>query len=193
MPDTPYIPAQVPVLSQRGGHLASASWLLYQQQQDQRLSRLEAKGSEHIFGTNLDRLALVPDVFPRGTLMIETDRCCLVYGAGVTVPDRWSYVAGTWSVPFAQAPTDLGLYDEGLLLNVTDFGHVLRWDGAGWTWGPGDSGNGYYVTRPAASAPSGPGWQLCNGAATTYLALAGPLLALVAFVTPVVANQYFRR
>lgn len=57
--------------------------------------------------------------------------------------------------------------DEGLLVEVTDYAHILRWTGSAWEWGPGETGGGY--VQAFAVDPTGAGWQLCDGSTVDYL------------------------
>jgi hypothetical protein len=82
--------------------------------------------------------------------------------------------------------------DAGALFAVSDYNHVVRWNGTIFEFGPGDPGNGFYASFAVPPALSG-GWQRCDGSATTYLVVGAATLQTAAFVTPVVANQYFRR
>lgn len=53
------------------------------------------------------------------------------------------------------------------LVWVTDFGHLLRWTGSTYEWGPGEQGSGFitaFLTDPTAA-----GWALCNGATVDRL------------------------
>lgn len=52
--------------------------------------------------------------------------------------------------------------DEGLLVEVTDYAHVLRWTGTAWQWGPGETGGGFFGVF--AITP-GTGWHACDGSA----------------------------
>lgn len=61
----------------------------------------------------------------------------------------------------------LGPENAGQQVWVTDFNHVLFWNGTGFEWGPGENGSGYI--EPFLSAPSSNGWQLCDGSITTRL------------------------
>lgn len=92
----------------------------------------------------------------------------------------------------AAQPTALTAADAGRLYYVTDFGHCCRWDGAQWTFAPGDPGNGFVSDH--AFAPQEVGWQLSNGAATTYLTVGGTTLTETAFLTLILGpTMYFRR
>lgn len=101
-----------------------------------------------------------------GTLYVETDRNGLVYlydGAG------WKYVAGTYQRAQSQLAAlvaTLGANDAGLLVEVTDFAHTLRWSGSAWQWGSGEQGGGMLVSF--AVSP-GTGWAACNGGTVPYL------------------------
>lgn len=78
----------------------------------------------------------------------------------------------------AGQPT-LGPGDVGFVGLVTDYNHLVVWDGAAWQ--PYDAGSGYFAMLPVA--PTTVGWQLCDGTATHYLGYGGTLTA-VAFTTP---------
>jgi hypothetical protein len=80
--------------------------------------------------------------------------------------------------PFTQSalPTNLTANEKGFLVEVSDFGHTLRWNGSGWGWGPGDSGSGYisgFLETPTAS-----GWALCDGSTVKRLNSDGTLTSV---------------
>lgn len=80
--------------------------------------------------------------------------------------------------------------DAGYLAFETETGHTLRWTGSAWEFAPGDKGNGFREDRAFAPQDSGY-WRLCDGGATTYLAL-GAALSLTAFTTPdLVTDEVF--
>lgn len=81
----------------------------------------------------------------------------------------------------AEQPT-LSTGDSGFIYNVTDYSHRVRWDGSVWGWAPGDPGNDYIALM--RGVPQGNGWQLCDGTATTFLAIGGASLTTTAFTTP---------
>lgn len=68
------------------------------------------------------------------------------------------------------------------------FNHMLRFDGTGFTFAPGDTGSGY--TQAFLSAPTAVGWQLCNGATFSYLKADGTVANQI---LPNTAGLYFRR
>jgi len=83
----------------------------------------------------------------------------------------------------------LGSQDTGLLINVTDFNHVLEWDGAQWTWGPGENGSGYAVLF--GIPPTVNGWHMEDGTlAVPYLKGDGTTGTVD---LPVSAGNYFRQ
>lgn len=84
----------------------------------------------------------------------------------------------------AEQPTGLTIDNDGMLFFVTDFGHLVRWDGplGMWKFAPGDVGNGFF--RDYAITPQESGWVLCNGAVTTYLVVGGATLTTANFTTP---------
>lgn len=69
----------------------------------------------------------------------------------------------------------LGPADAGFLGFVTDYGHFVKWDGAVWSFAPGDVGNGF--RRDFAIVPQEPGWQLMDGSLNVpYLVVGGAAL-----------------
>lgn len=105
-----------------------------------------------------------------GGLYYENDRGLLY----VSDSSKWLYVAGTMACTQSARPGDLSAADTGLLVNITDYAHLLRWNGKGFEWAPGDPGSDYVELR--CSAPAGNGWQLCNGFIDlTYLKSDGTL------------------
>lgn len=62
----------------------------------------------------------------------------------------------------------LGPNDYNVLVEVTDFRHILRWDGARFRWGPGEDGRHDIVGMPI-DPDDLTGWQLCDGTTVTYL------------------------
>lgn len=146
--------------------------------------------------THAQRLAsLTQDVLTRpiGSVLFETDRLLTYVALGPTVASE-VYAGGVYSVVAANVPTGLGASDAGLLVFVTDFSHLFRWDGAAWAWGPGDPGSGAIVAFGTGIVPvPATGWQACNGAATTYIIPSGDAITTLPFTTPVTAGSFFRR
>lgn len=71
----------------------------------------------------------------------------------------------------------LTLQDSGQLVYVTDYNHMLRWDGTGFQWGPGENGSGYisaFLNDPSPTT----GWQVCDGSGTTKLNSDGTITAV---------------
>lgn len=105
------------------------------------------------------------------TQFFITDRNFVEYVVRVVGgANKWVYQAGTYGL--AQAGIAglkgfngavLGTNDNGLLIEVTDYAHVLKWSGTAWGWGPGESGSGYF--QDFAVAPTGTGWHACDGSA----------------------------
>ena len=71
----------------------------------------------------------------------------------------------------AALPT-LGAGDAGYMAWVTDYQHLLFWNGTAWQWGPGENGSGYIQFFAVAPA-FGTGWALVDGSAITYLTSTG--------------------
>lgn len=134
--------------------------------------------------THDNRLALYPaENSPVGTLFWETDRTVLYVVTETAGVRSWSYSAGMYSTTFANRPTDLSTADVGFLYMPSVYIHICRWSGSGWAIT--DGGGGYIVDAIVAL---GAGWILCDGTATTYLALSGADLAETAF-TPTDENS----
>ncbi|MDE2099617.1 MAG: hypothetical protein KGL39_20360 [Patescibacteria group bacterium] len=123
-----------------------------------------------------------PTQQPVNTQIVITDRNFIVYVVQkVSGTNKWVYEAGTYSVVQSAIAglkgfngAALGTTDSGLLINVTDYAHVLKWGGAAWGWGPGELGSGYL--QDFAAAPTGNGWHLCDGTAgVSYLKADGTL------------------
>ena len=71
----------------------------------------------------------------------------------------------------------LGPGNTGQLVYVTDYNHMLRWNGSGFEWGPGENGSGYisaFLNDPSPTT----GWQVCNGALTSKLNSDGSISAV---------------
>lgn len=127
-------------------------------------------GGREVYGTHAERadpLArgyLKPGFLPDGSIFVETDRGNVRYQVRA---GAWVYLSGfyarTQSQLSALAAT-LGTADAGLLVEVTDYRHVLKWSGSAWGWGPGDTGSG--MIQPFSIDPNPTtGWQLCDGTA----------------------------
>lgn len=99
-------------------------------------------------------------------IFVATD---LDYIAWSSTGASWVYAYGMRSVAQADIATFaalLGTNDARVLLEVTDYTHVLKWSGSAWNWGPGESG-----AHPIEGHPVDPGvgWGLCDGSTYAYL------------------------
>lgn len=96
-----------------------------------------------------------------GTYYTETDTGLLYQrqaGKG------WVYVSGVYQRLQAELVTlaaTLNVGDEGLEVDVTDYGHTLAWDGAAWAWGPNDARQAGQICF--FDVAPGSGWKLLNG------------------------------
>lgn len=167
--------AMAPIASEHGIPTASASAFF-----DSLLKWIQGNGGT-IFGTSAQRTDYLtrgyvdPGDLADGTLYVETDTE-LTYQWRMDT-DRFTKPNGAWVYLhgiYARAQSELaalaltlGSGDGGLLVEVTDYAHVLRWDGAAWEWGPGEDGGGY--VQAFAVDPTGSGWQLCDGTTVAYL------------------------
>lgn len=84
---------------------------------------------------------------------------------------------GQLSGTLAEQPTGLTTENDGLLYFVTDYGHLVRWNGSTlqWQFAPGDNGPGEITGFAFAPLAPSSWWQLCDGSATTYLTVGGTL------------------
>jgi hypothetical protein len=93
----------------------------------------------------------------------------------------WIYVSGTYSRTQSQLAALAALLtanDAGLLTDVTDYAHVLRWTGSAWTYAdPSDPAGRVegFLVDPSPTT----GWQLCDGTAgVAYLKADGTTATL---------------
>jgi hypothetical protein len=112
-----------------------------------------------------DRAKYAAGTYREGSLLAITDHPLLF----VSKAQAWAYKAGHFRDTLANIPTAaLGTADAGLLYDVTDYDHILRWSGSAWGWGTGNpSPSGIYGLFE--SAPTTNGWQLCNGSTVARL------------------------
>lgn len=84
----------------------------------------------------------------------------------------------------AEQPTGLSAVNDGLLYFVSDYGRLVRWNASvsAWEDAPGTLPGG--IIQTFAVAPTGTGWVLCDGGATTRLVVGGATLTTAAFTTP---------
>jgi hypothetical protein len=150
--------------------LVTREWFLY-------LDSLDKKALV-TYGTRSSRTANRPADF-ESSLWVETDTGLIYQSRGVvTVSGKtvsWTYAGGAYQRTQAQLAAlaaaiaaALTTNDVGLLVEVTDFRHILRWTGTAWSWGPGEDGRHDIAACPVDPDPT-TGWALCDGSATTYL------------------------
>lgn len=121
-------------------------------------------------GTHMERSALSAAKIAQGNLWHESDRT-ITYAV---VDDTWEYRAGIYHIDQEHLPVDLAAPDTGFLVNVIDFAHLLRWNGTGWEWGPGDHGSGFFASFAAGVTP-GTGWVADDGSTVSMLNSDGSL------------------
>jgi hypothetical protein len=87
---------------------------------------------------------------------------------GVAVgPVRWTYVAGTYKTTqsgISAFTANLTAADSNLLIDVTDYAHVLRWTGTALTYNDPADMPGRVESFLVDPNPT-TGWQLCDGSA----------------------------
>lgn len=105
--------------------------------------------------THAERLKRRASLFAEGTTWKESDTGLIYVSDG----ENWEPQSGQMSVEFEALPMTLGAGDAGLEVFVSDYNHVLRWNGTGWEFLPGDH-SGY--TQTFLLDP-GIGWLQCDG------------------------------
>ena len=146
------------------------------------------------FDTRASRLSADVTKLADGTLWVETDTNLLYMVHG----NSWQYVAGFLKTTADLLAVDatgsvtksLGTPDTNLLIEVTDFAHILRWNGTGLEWGPGEQGGGYIV--PFQLAPTQQGWLLCDGS-TGVATLQSDGTQDFSVTLPNTAGSYYRQ
>lgn len=87
------------------------------------------------------------------------------YSTSATV---WTYIGGMVARTQSQLATLaglLGVADTGLLVDVTDYAHILKWTGSAWTYADPTDPAGrveMFLVDPSPVT----GWQLCDGTAS---------------------------
>ena len=110
------------------------------------------------YGTHGQRLSVPGAGLTDGALWFETDRTVWYqFQAGV-----WRWIDGTYFCLQAALPADLGLSDPGFLASVTDYNHILFWNGSAWTAGPGWD-NPCYIRGFMVDPSPFTAWKLCDG------------------------------
>src|SRR5579883_1689276 len=120
--------------------------------------------------------------YPLGQLYeVLSDRPGLWYVVqSVGKRNTWRYAGGVVHDSRANvAGYGLGANDAGLLAHLTDYAHLVEWDGAAFRILDGQGG--YIVDAVAALAT---GWQLCDGTVTDFLLDNTTNLAVTPFTTP---------
>lgn len=140
-----------------------------------------------ISSSHATRSSIQANQYADGSDFYETDRTVFYKAIG----GSWIWQSGIYQVTQANIPTDLGANDNGFLLYVTDYAHLLQWNGNSWRWAPGDNGSGYIVAFVSAPSPAD-GWALCDGSNVIQMLSDGTLNP--AFVTlPNTPGSYFRQ
>jgi hypothetical protein len=103
----------------------------------------------------------------QGHIFIASDH---QYIGWISSGTAWIYLFGTNQKTQSGLSTLTGLLtvnDRRYRVEVTDYVHVLIWNGSGWGFAPEDDGSNYYVL--ADEAPLGGFWQACDGSTITFL------------------------
>lgn len=170
---------QEPIADDRG--LVTTTW----QKFFQSLPRTQ-KIPTIVQSTHANRATLTAGSYAQGSIYYETDRQLYYF----SISNAWVYFAGILQVTQANIPTDLATPDTNLLINVTDFNHLLQWNGTGFSFAPGDSGGGYTV--PFVNPPNPiTGWQLADGSANVATLNGDSTLSFV--TVPSIVGSYFRQ
>lgn len=164
------VPSQLQPALEKGGTTFDRQWYLFFE-----AAQLYASTAGGIlrYGVRADRQSIDLESLLDGTLWIETDTGLKYQWQAATL--SWVYISGVYARTQAQLSAlgaTLGVDDTGLLVNVTDFAHILQWTGAAWSWGPGEQGSGMMVLFE--EDPTGNGWHLYDGTANVkYLKATG--------------------
>jgi len=81
---------------------------------------------------------------------------------------------------------DLSQVHNQTFIYVSDYGHMLYWDGTKSVFAGDPPGQLILFQFP----PTGPGWHLCDGSTVLYLNADGSTSSVI---LPVTANTYFRQ
>jgi hypothetical protein len=93
------------------------------------------------------------------TLYYETDTTV----SYLSVSGFWNYFSGIYprlQGQLAAYAATLTVHDVGTVVNVTDYAHLLQWNGSGWSFYGNDQSK-YIVLAP--SSPAGGIWHPCDG------------------------------
>lgn len=126
-----------------------------------------SSGGTILSGTHAARAGFPASSYPNA-LYFETDRTVFY----ISLAGTWTYATG--QCQSAQSGVSgiiatLGTADAGFLLQVTDFGHLLKWSGAAFAFAPGDGLPGGAGPILFEVDPTGAGWHLYDGATVSYL------------------------
>lgn len=151
-----------------------------------------AKVPQLINSTHAKRLTTLAANYAEGSLFYESDRTSYY----IARSGSWLWYAGFMEGQQADfaALAALGTNDAGFLFWVTDFRHLLRWDGTQWSWAPGEQGSDFivqFVSGPLASDGSTlAGWQVCDGSTVQMLNSDGSLSSVT---VPNTAGFWYRQ
>lgn len=171
------LPRQIPNLNglKLPPALVEAITQVYQRLYDLRDAQQGATGSGGVFTVLQDiranRLIHPASGVGLGSLYIETDTGLTYVCRFVNSANTWVYLSGIYPRTQSQL-TALGATltanDTNLLVDVTDFAHILRWNGTVFVFNdPSDPPGrieGFLVNPSPAT-----GWHLCDGSVVNYL------------------------
>jgi hypothetical protein len=132
------------------------------------LDTIQSSQWEHARGALADDLA-------RLQATINTTWDVAHHVDGTQKAESRGQLLGQISGTLAEQPTGLTADDDGLLYFVSDYHHLMRWNGStqAWTFAPGDPGNGFFADF--AITPPTAGWALCDGSSVNYLTVGATL------------------
>lgn len=143
-----------------------------------------------LYDTHANRANYNATDYPK-ILYYESDRLALYVSDGV----NWMFVSGRSTGTLANIPVDLTTTDSGFTYLITTgtagvaYNHTLRWTGT--IWEAADRLGGFFADY--AKVPTEPGWQLCNGASTTYLDVVAGVPTEVAITVPDLRGGIYRK
>jgi hypothetical protein len=145
-----------------------------------------SKTQQLVRGTHASRKNIFASSYVDGSVFSESDTGLLY----MSISGKWTWFAGIQQGTLASLPTDLTTSDSGLLYFVTDYAHVLQWNGAGWQWAPGELGSDFIVAFVSGPNPAA-GWQVCDG--SVNVAKLNPDGTLTAVTVPNTPGSYYRQ
>lgn len=126
--------------------------------------------------SRVNRGNYAPSAFPEAFYFTTDVNLRLLYCSdGIS----WNYVAGIYTIAQAGVAAFVGTLtaaDAGQLIYVSDYEHLMKWDGSALDFAPGDDGSGYIgIFR---TTPNHGIWQVCDGSSVNVLNADGTVTSI---------------